>query len=292
MNPANNKPPEAGDAAVKEELKQMALQGGALVFGVADATAFSAAPEGYRPADILPGAKSVIVLGGAKPRAGDWKSPNYQHLELSSTNDRVTGLCLRLAHMIERQARHYAVVVPAGVDEGQRPFLSIALAAELAGCGSRSLAGPVLNTEHGFMYFAALVTTLALSVDGPLAEPACPASACKKMFAESGVTPCTAVCPIDDGGCLGGRIEGNRWTERRYDRGRCMSRVYNYWGPAFQKVLEEVMQEPDLERRRMMVNSSMFTRTLWSMTYANINQGQCFECMRVCPVDEQTRQLK
>ena len=60
----------------------------------------------------------------------------------------------------------------------------------------------------------------------------------------------------------------------------------------FQKVLGEVLQEPDTERRRMMVNSSMFTRTLWSMTYANISQGQCFECMRVCPVDEQTRQLK
>ena len=39
----------------------------------------------------------------------------------------------------------------------------------------------------------------------------------------------------------------------------------------------------------MMINSSLFTRTLWSMTYANINQGQCFECIRVCPVDEQTR---
>jgi hypothetical protein len=41
----------------------------------------------------------------------------------------------------------------------------------------------------------------------------------------------------------------------------------------------------------MMINSSLFTRTLWSMTYANINQGQCFECMRVCPVDERTRKL-
>jgi epoxyqueuosine reductase QueG len=144
---------EAGGAELKSELQQMALQGGALVFGVADAAAFSAAPEGYRPADILPGAKSVIVLGGAKPRAGDWKSANYQHLELSSTNDRITAGCLRLAHMIEREAGFYAVAVPAGVDEGQRPFLNLALAAELAGLGTASLAGPVLNAEYGFMYF-------------------------------------------------------------------------------------------------------------------------------------------
>jgi hypothetical protein len=276
----------------KDELQQLALKSGALVFGVADAAAFEAAQAGYRPADLLPGARSVIVCGGAKPRAGDWQSPNYQHMELSSTNDRVTALCMRLAQTIEREAGHYAVVVPAGVDEGQQPFLDIALAAELAGCGTQSLAGPVLNSEHGFMYFSALVTTLELPVDGPLAKPACPASSCKEMYEESGTTPCMAVCPIENGGCLGGRIEGERWTDRQYDRGRCMSRVYNYWGPAFQKVMAEVLQEPDLEQRRMMINSTMFTRTLWSMTYANISQGQCFECMRVCPVDEQTRQLK
>ena len=51
------------------------------------------------------------------------------------------------------------------------------------------------------------------------------------------------------------------------------------------------MDEPDKETRRMNVNSGLFTRTLWSMTYANISQGQCFECIRVCPVDAETRKL-
>ena len=288
MNPAKC---SLDAAAYKDKLKTKAAGGGALVFGVADADSFEAAPEGYRPEEILPGARSVVVLGGAKPRAGDWRSPNYQHMELSSTNDRITALCMRLAHTIEREAGYYAVVVPPGVDEGQRPFLSLSLAAELAGCGSASLAGPVLHPEHGFMYFAALVTTLPLSPDQPFTEPACPAPECIAMYEEQGRTPCTAVCPIGDGGCLGGSIEGGRWTDRQYDRGRCMARVYNYWGPAFQKVMAEVLQEPDRERRRMMVHSSLFTRTLWSMTYANISQGQCFECIRVCPVDEKTRHL-
>jgi len=45
---------DTGDSAIKEELKQAALKGGALVFGVADASAFTAAAEGYRPTDILP----------------------------------------------------------------------------------------------------------------------------------------------------------------------------------------------------------------------------------------------
>ena len=56
---------DTGNSAIKEELKQAALKAGALVFGVADASAFTAAAEGYRPTAILPRARSVVVIGGA-----------------------------------------------------------------------------------------------------------------------------------------------------------------------------------------------------------------------------------
>tara|TARA_B100000676_G_C18033367_1_gene820211 strand:+ start:490 stop:1338 length:849 start_codon:yes stop_codon:yes gene_type:complete len=277
---------------IRAQLEKLALKSGALTFGIADAAAFDAASEGHRPTDLLPGAKAVIVVGGAKPRAGDWRSPNYQHMELSSTNDRVTALAMRLAHHVERSIGYYAVVVPPGVDEGQKPFMSLALAAELAGCGTRSLAGPVLNPEHGFMYFAALLTTLPLVADGPLSEPVCPAPECVAQYEAQGTTPCVSVCDASLDGCLGGEIRDGVWAERTYDRTRCMSRVYNYWGPGFQKVLAETLDEPDKGKRRMMINSSLFTRTLWSMTYSNISQGQCFECMRVCPADSRHRELR
>lgn len=51
--------------AAKAELATIARKSGALVSGVAGADAFDAAPEGRRPADILPKAKSVFVIGGA-----------------------------------------------------------------------------------------------------------------------------------------------------------------------------------------------------------------------------------
>lgn len=280
------------EADRRGELEALARKGGALAFGIADAQAFTAAADGHRPTDLLPGARCVIVVGGAKPRAGDWQSPSYQHMELSSTNDRITALAMRLAHHIERTFGYYALVVPPGVDDGQRPFMSLSLAAELAGCGSASLAGPVLNAEHGFMYFAALLTTLPLPHDAPLTAPVCPAPQCADQWNQHGTIPCVETCDIDDGGCLGGQIVDGRWQARRYDRTRCMSRVYNYWGPGFQKVLVETLDEPDSDKRRMMIHSSLFTRTLWSMTYANISQGQCFECMRVCPVDQRHRALK
>ena len=112
------------------------------------------------------------------------------------------------------------------------------------------------------------------------------------MYEAEGSTPCTSTCPIDDGGCLGGKIENGRVTEREYDAIRCATRVQNYWVPGFQKVLGATLNEPDPEKQKMMLYSSLFSRTLWSMTYSNVSQGQCAECMRVCPVGQERRTKK
>ncbi len=279
-------------ASAKEELAAIAGKGGALVTGVAAADAFGDAPSGYRPEDILPHARSVFVMGGAQPRAGDWQSPNYQHMEVTTTSDRVQVLALKLAKTIEDRFSYYSVCVPPGVDRGQQPFMSISMAADLAGCGSKSLAGPVLHPEYGFMYYSAIVTTMPLPADKPLDPPACPAPECVEMYAAEGTTPCLSICPAKAGGCLDGSIENGRFTDRQYDAERCATRVQNYWVPGFQHVLGETLREPDPEKQKMMLFSSMFSRTLWSMTYSNVSQGQCAECMRVCPVGLEYRTKK
>lgn len=279
-------------AQCKRELAGFANKSGALVVGVADAGDFDEAIEGHRPTDLLPGATRVVVLGGSPPRAGDWLSPNPQHMETTGTSDRIGALGLRVAHFIENRFGYYALYVPPGVDLGNRPFLSIMMAAEKAGCGSRSLAGPILHPSYGFMYYSALITTLPLPVDKPLDPPVCPAPECLEMWEEEGAVPCLSVCPLNDGGCLGGRIENGRIAAWEYDRARCTSRVYTYWVPGFQKTLEAAVRETDKERQKMILYSSMFTRTLWSMTYATNSQGQCYECLRVCPVGKEYRTKK
>ncbi len=284
-----NAPDKVDFDQAKQELIAYALKSGALVAGVADAQAFTAAPQEYRPNDLLPKATSVLVIGGAQPRAGDWQSPNYQHMEVTSTSDRIQTLGGRMARFIEDRFGYYALLVPPGVDRGQQPFLSLALAAELAGCGSRSLAGPVLHPRYGFMFYAAVITTLPLPADGMLEEPACPAPECLQQWQAEATTPCLAVCPIDDNGCLGGSLDDGRIVEQRYDAARCRTRVETYWIPGFQKVLESTLREPDKEKQTMMLYSTLFTRSLWSMTYANVSQGQCSECMRVCPVGKEHR---
>ena len=46
----------------KQELHEMATELGADLFGVAPSSSLYGAPEGHRAEDILPGAKSVIIL--------------------------------------------------------------------------------------------------------------------------------------------------------------------------------------------------------------------------------------
>ena len=81
------------------------------------------------------------------------------------------------------------------------------------------------------------------------------------MWKAEGTTPCLNVCPIGNGGCLGGRIEDGRVVERRYDRARCTTRVQTHWVPGFQKVLEATLQESDTEQQKMMLYSTSFTRS-------------------------------
>lgn len=281
---------ELDPASARNELEAFARKGGARVCGVADAASFDDfAAEGFRPTDLLPNARSVFVVGGSAPRAGDWASPEHAHLETMGTTDRINSLGLKVAKFIESRFGFYALFVPPGLNKGNRPFLSIALAAELAGCGSRSLAGPILHRELGMLYYSAIITTLPLEADGPEQTPACPAPECVEMWKAEGTTPCIRVCPLKDGGCLDGEIRDGRFVTRRYDAARCTSRVYTHWIPGFQKGLQAALDEPDKRKRKMILYSSFFTKTLWSMTYSAQSQGQCYECMRVCPVGFEER---
>lgn len=76
----------------KAELLSYAEKNGALVCRIADAAAFTEVPEGFRPGDLLPRAKSVVVIGGNPPRAGDWASPMVELQETMGTSDRINAL--------------------------------------------------------------------------------------------------------------------------------------------------------------------------------------------------------
>src|SRR5437667_68661 len=175
---------------VVQAVKRVGLDAGARVVGVAAAEAFRAGvPEGFRPEDILPGARSVVVAGGDGPTAGAWRCPDHRVMEITGYDLRENVAIHAMCDYIERELGYYAVQAPSLPVHGHEPPMSMMHAAELAGLGTRSFAAHIiLNPEYGLLYYAALITTLPLPADPPLAEPACPHPGCVAMYKR--------ICPV------------------------------------------------------------------------------------------------
>jgi epoxyqueuosine reductase len=282
-------------ATPSDEIKAVALSAGGDVVGIAAVEAWDEfVPEGNRPADILPGARSVIVVGARGPTAGAWKSPDHRLMEVTGydfANDRAVHV---IADYIEKQKGHYAIQAPGLPTGGQQPPFSMMLSAVLAGLGTRSLAANIiLNPKYGLLYYSACITTLELEPDPRLEQDVCPHPMCVQTYRHIGKTPCTAACPSDDGGCLDGSIdEDGRIEDSWYDRERCVSRAMNFGINSFQKALDQIIDEEDDESRTTMIYSDFVSRSGSAISYYKESVAQCFECMRVCPIGRQERKLK
>jgi epoxyqueuosine reductase QueG len=267
----------------------MALEMGADAVGIAAVSDFSReCPEGYRPDDLLKGAKSVIVVGKRRYTRGQWMAPNTDliHRARSGQSKRDT-IAATLAGLLESEYGHAALFVNPGMfDTGFVPVLSLKVCAELAGLGTRSLAGGIiLNKEHGLLGFAATITTMELSPDGPMSDPVCPDRACIAMFAEDGTTPCMRACSAIEGSISNGRLK-----EVIFYRQLCATRSNTTMNTVYLRLLPEIVAEKDPERRKYLAIGQARKyiedppgRGIW---------GRCIECMRVCPVNRRAIQLK
>ena len=278
-----------------EQVKQFALGAGANVVGVADPRAWEEyAPEGHRPFDILPGARSVVVVGSRGPTAGAWRSPNHRLMEVNGYDFRNDAAIHRVADVIESEYGHQAIQAPALPTGGHLPPMSMMLSAVLAGLGTRSLAANIiLNPKYGLLYYSACITTLELEFDHMLEQDVCPHTMCVQTFRRCGKTPCMAACPAEEGGCLDGSIdEQGRIDSSFYDRERCVSRAMNFGINSFQKALAQIVAEEDQEAQKNMIHSDFFSRSCSAITHYKESVAQCFECMRVCPIGRAERKLK
>ena len=278
------------DTTLEGAIKAIGLRAGARVVGIASAEAFrEKVPEGYRPEDILPGARSVVVAGGDGPTAGAWRSPDHRVMEITGYDLRENVAIHAMCDHIESQLAHYAIQAPSLPMHGHEPPMSMMHAAELAGLGSRSLAAHIiLNPEYGLLYYAALITTLPLAPDPPLAKPACLNAGCAAMYKRIGTTPCLRVCPA----CLKGTVKDGVIETSTYDREKCHSRAQTYGIGSFQKGLLAIVNEDDADKRHTMIYGDFFTKTLQSVGFFRDSIAQCFECMRVCPVGRKHRKLQ
>jgi hypothetical protein len=273
----------------EEGIKAEALRVGAVAAGIASVDDVNRyAPEGHRPSDLLKGARSVVVVAGGQPSAGAWRSGRARaQASVGYNRSFASSTAQKIAQFIEGRYGYCAMQCPSSLVAGHYPYASLKLMAEMAGLGTRSMAGGViLNEEYGLLYFGAALTTMPLVPDGPLREPVCPHPACVKVWEKKRTTPCLEACPT----CLSGELKGGRieWMEYRQDH--CFPRAQTTAMDIFQKLLLEALKEPEESERKAIVFGSQFTRAVRSIAYSAELSAQCFECLRRCPIGRRRRQ--
>jgi epoxyqueuosine reductase QueG len=175
------------------ELKQLALDSGADLVGVAPVERFTAAPEGHHPEDILQEAKSVVVCARRIPNGTlDGPATAYHHA-MGVAHTRLDFIAAQVALSIEQNGGK-AIPVPADEPyahwEAERHYgrgdLSHKHAAQAAGLGRLGKNSLLITPQFGNrVHLVSVVTDVDLPGDPVLDWEPCP----------PGCTLCQKACP-------------------------------------------------------------------------------------------------
>jgi epoxyqueuosine reductase QueG len=171
-----------GGRAVKEAIRRFILGLGADECGFAGIKRFDGAPEGFRPTDVFPTSKTVVVFGIALPEGLLDVAPRliYGHFNYGSC-PWVDRIAFFAAREIERLTGGRAVPMPSDGPyeywdaenmEG-RGLISMKHAAVQAGLGALGKSTLLINERFGNrLTLGAVLADCALPSD-PLAESVC-----------------------------------------------------------------------------------------------------------------------
>jgi len=163
-----------------EAVKTIAFSRSAAACGVADASLFGDAPLGFRPDDILKGARAVVVVGLRTPRSVILEAAPTVYTRAVFHLDRVLDdIAYRMALFLEDK-EYRAVPIPgrglnmAAISDELRGDLSLKHAAALAGLGEIAYNSLLLSPEFGnALALSAVITDASLSPDPPFTARLC-----------------------------------------------------------------------------------------------------------------------
>jgi epoxyqueuosine reductase len=176
-------------------IKERARQHGADIVGIASEARLHGEAEGHRPADLLPGAKSVISVGIRQLRSYMEKAPNTMFFMYGyrQKNDYINEITSDIAQLIDA-AGYAALPVPTwGAAEltiepargklKSRPrmqgIFSHSQAAAQAGSGEIGLNGLFLSSQYGpRIHLGSVITTAPLVADSPAEGKLCDRTGC------------------------------------------------------------------------------------------------------------------
>lgn len=251
----------------KEKIREYALELGADVVGFAAIDDYEN-KGAVDPEKILPGVKSLVVLGYREIN-GAVESENDRTMMASRMASMDSSLKnnYRLSRYIEDEFGVKAASVPVSYPMTMNPpggipagDISLRHAAIAAGLGVFGRHNIVISPKFGSrIIFTAVLTELPLASDPPVEEELC---------TQCGL--CVEACPA---GALD--EEGKTHTFR------CL-KVSQPWGIGSAIKFVEQMSEASEDKRKEMLRDSMFM-SLYQASFIGF-QYACIKCMAVCPV--------
>ena len=161
----------------KEDIKQMCLELGADLVGVAAASLFKDAPAGYHPTDVLPGCQSVVVLCCEFPKDAIPRGAAAYTQTRNDMSEKMSRMAEAAARQIKAMGFEAAPVkaITATSDNGRfRGPISLKHAAELAGLGKIGKNTLLVNDLYGNMiWLSAVCASVPLESDPPAAYALC-----------------------------------------------------------------------------------------------------------------------
>jgi epoxyqueuosine reductase len=199
--------------ALKQELQELALANGMKYFGIASVERLANLPAGHRPNDLLPGAKSVLVMGMVIPRGaiegnklayGELRHAIFTYVVYgyNKINDQLDAAALLAIFHIEKKHPYKAYGIPASKPRDEKRFMSAMsnrYAAVCAGQGEFGWSGFVLTPEDGpRVRWISVITDAAMDPDPLYRGP--------KLCDPSQCRICVEACPT-------GALSGDQGVE-------------------------------------------------------------------------------
>ena len=251
------------------EVETFVMNQGASLFGVAPVERWAEAPQGYKPEDILPGARNVIVYAFPMLES-TFKSPNPRIyvLRYHQLREMTQNSGYKVCHFLERRG-YDAVNLP-----GTAPLslekkilfsdFSYRHAAVLAGLGEIGWNQLLITPQYGpRVWLMAVITTAELTPSPLLQKALCLREKCNR---------CIEQCP-----------QQALTPDQPTDTHRCTSRPNQYGLSHLIRHLKDVVREEDPKKREALLFGST-TWGLWMHLQYGGPDDRCHYCVSSCPV--------